>query len=202
MAEKKLLLATGNAGKIAEFRELLSGMDIQVLGLGDTPQGDMEPPEETGATFEENAIIKARCWMERTGLPVIADDSGLAVDALNGEPGVRSARYAGPEATTPKNNALLLERLSGVPGDSRAAEFHCCIALCRPGLPQVTFDGKVEGVITESPAGENGFGYDPLFFYPPMQRTFAQLSSAEKNRVSHRADALRKLALWLESNPL
>ena len=202
MDEAKLLLATGNRGKVRELRELLTATGIEVLGLGDIPEGNQEPPEETGATFCENALIKARCWMQRTGMCVLADDSGLAVDYLDGAPGIRSARFAGSDATDSDNNALMLQKLAGVPDGKRGAAFHCCIAFCRPGATELTFDGRAVGIILTAPAGNGGFGYDPLFYFPPLGKTFAQLAPEEKNRVSHRAAALEKFVCWLRENPL
>jgi XTP/dITP diphosphohydrolase len=202
LVERKILLATGNRGKVKEMRELLAPTGIEVLGLGDIPAGGMAAPEETGATFCENALLKARVWMERTGLCVLADDSGLAVDYLDGAPGIFSARFAGENATDRDNNALLLQKLNGVPAEKRTAAFHCCIAFCCPGQPELTFDGKAEGVILTAPVGNSGFGYDPLFFYPPLNQTFAQLPAGQKNSVSHRAAALALFIAWLRDNPL
>jgi XTP/dITP diphosphohydrolase len=202
LAENNLLLATGNLGKITELRNMISGRGVTVLGLADISQGQMKPPEETGNTFCENAGIKARCWMERSGLTVLADDSGLMVDCLEGAPGIYSSRFAGRDATDSDNNALLLSRLQDVPDDRRSAAFHCCLTLCRPGLPDETFTGRVEGFIAREPAGSGGFGYDPLFYYPPLRKTFAQLTTDEKNEVSHRSAALKSFFQWLDGNPL
>ncbi len=202
MAENKLLLATANTGKIAELSRLLAGRGVEVLGLSDIPQGNQEPPNENGKSYCENAIIKASCWLARSGIPTLADDSGLAVDCLDGAPGIFSSRFAGENATDQLNNELLLQKLEGVQPAGRAAAFHCCIALCGTGMPPLTFSGRADGVILSQPAGEGGFGYDPLFYYPPLEKTFAQLTPAEKNRVSHRAVALGGFLSWLESNEL
>ena len=202
MAENRLLLATSNTGKIAELSGLLAGRGIEVLGLDDIPAGDQAPPEETGGNYCENALIKAGCWQSRSGLPTLADDSGLAVDYLDGAPGIYSARFAGAAATDRDNNNLLLRKLDGVPPADRGAAFHCCLALCRPAMPPLTFTGRVDGLILNRPAGKGGFGYDPLFYYPSLDKSFAQLNSAEKNKVSHRAVALRKFLRWLEAGSL
>ncbi len=202
MTDNKLLLATTNAGKIAELSRLLDGRGIEVLGLGDIPEGNLVPPDEDGKNYCENAIIKASCWQERTGLPTLSDDSGLAVDCLDGAPGIYSSRFAGAGATDRRNNELLLARLENVPRARRTATFHCCIALCRPGIPALTFQGRAGGIILTEPAGDGGFGYDPLFYYPPLDKSFAQLEPAQKNSVSHRAVALNKFLRWLENNRL
>ncbi|MBW7997039.1 MAG: XTP/dITP diphosphatase [Candidatus Glassbacteria bacterium] len=197
-----LLVATTNLGKIIELGELLADAEVEVLGLEDIPQGKQKPPEEHGLTFRENAVAKASCWRQRTGLATVADDSGLVVDILDGEPGIHSARYAGATASDADNNNYLLNKLDGMPAENRKAAFHCCLALCRPGREPVTFEGRAEGVILDTPRGGMGFGYDPLFYYPPLGKTFAQLDPAEKNRVSHRAVALRKFLDWLEHHSL
>ncbi len=202
MAESKLLLATANTGKIAELKALLAGRDIKVLGLADIPEGDRTPPDENGKKYCENAIIKAACWQSRSALPTLADDSGLEVEYLGGAPGIYSARFSGADATDLDNNNLLLRKLDGVPPAGRGAAFHCCIALCRPAMPPLTFTGRADGIILSRPVGEGGFGYDPLFYYPPLDKSFAQLDSAEKNRVSHRAAALREFLRWLETGSL
>jgi XTP/dITP diphosphohydrolase len=193
--------ATTNAGKIAEFRlvsEFVSrdAFTIEPLpGLHTLPQC-----EETGSTFEENAIQKALCFgAPSTGL-VFAEDSGLEVDSLGGEPGVYSARYAGPGATDAANNALLLSRL----GDSlnRSARFVCVIALARGGSLIQTFRGSVEGEILTSARGEHGFGYDPLFYYPPFGCSFGEIPREQKQTVSHRGAALKQLAAFVKQSAL
>jgi XTP/dITP diphosphohydrolase len=202
LADNKLLLATTNAGKIAELGRLLSGRGIEVLGLADISCANQEPPDESGKNYCENALIKASCWQARSGIPTLADDSGLAVDFLDGAPGIFSSRFAGENATDQLNNELLLQKLEGVPSEGRTAAFHCCLALCGPGRPPLTFSGRAEGIILVQPAGEGGFGYDPLFYYPPLDKSFAQLTAAEKNSVSHRAQALQKFLRWLAANTL
>jgi XTP/dITP diphosphohydrolase len=188
----RICCATSNPGKLREFRLALQDhFDVQpVPGLG-----DIAPPEETGATFEANAIAKALYYSKLCDDPVFADDSGLSVDALDGAPGVFSARYAGPDATDADNNRLLLARMQGV--ENRAARFICVIALARRGELLHTFCGEVEGMLAHEPRGPNGFGYDPLFFYPPFGHTFGETPVAEKMKVSHRARALAQLREWL-----
>lgn len=189
----KVYCATGNPGKLREFRlagELL-GIDIEpVPGLK-----SLEAPEETGATFEENARIKAVYYSRFAPGPVFADDSGLEVDALNGAPGVYSARFAGPEADDHMNNSLLLERLKNA--SRRTGRFVCVIALADSGVVRQTFRGAVEGEILHEPRGSAGFGYDPLFFYPPYNHSFGEVGDAEKFAVSHRGNALRQLLRYL-----
>jgi XTP/dITP diphosphohydrolase len=195
-----LVLATTNAGKTDELRTLLAGFPVEIKNLADF--GPIPPVEEDGETFEENAVKKARFTAKVLGLPALADDSGLVLEALGGEPGVRSARYAGEDATDSDNNAKLLERLQDV--DDRAAAFVCVIAIAVPWGPALIYEGRCEGSITREPAGARGFGYDPVFYYSPLRKTFAQLTTAEKNRVSHRGRAFRelrhefdKVLLWL-----
>jgi XTP/dITP diphosphohydrolase len=181
-----LYACSTNPGKLGEF--VLSGLPIEPLpGLR-----EIAAPEETGATFEENAALKAVYYSQFTSEAVFADDSGLEADALGGEPGVFSARYAGENASDAQNNALLLERLQGAL--NRHGRFVCAIALAQSGHLISTVRGTVEGEILEAPRGTNGFGYDPLFFYPPLKRGFAELSPDEKFQVSHRGKALRALA--------
>lgn len=180
-----LLIATNNRGKLAEFRALLEETGIRLRSLADYP--DMPDTEENGATFLENALIKARAARDYSGLPSLADDSGLMVDALDGEPGVRSARFA---PTTEERNAKLLSLLRGVPDARRTARFVCALALVRPDGFEWTTEGKVEGIILHSPAGTDGFGYDPLFLYPPLGLSFAEIPMDEKNKISHRGTAL------------
>jgi XTP/dITP diphosphohydrolase len=185
----KIYCATGNPGKLREFR--LAG---EVLGIDIEPLAELKSipaPEENGATFEENARLKASYYSRFAPGPLCADDSGLAVDALGGEPGVYSARYAGPHATDQANNRLLLERL----GDerNRTARFVCVIALAEGGEVRQTFRGEVEGEILREARGPGGFGYDPLFYYPPFGRSFGEVDGPEKFEVSHRGKALRAL---------
>lgn len=189
---RRIVFASNNAGKVAEVAALLDGLDIELV-----PQSEYHVPsaEETGLSFVENAILKARHACQHTGLPAIADDSGLEVDALDGEPGIYSARYAGEDASDADNNAQLLAELAAVATESRTARFQCVIAFMRHAEDPtpLIFQGTWEGVILEEPRGTNGFGYDPLFYVPEMEKTAAELDPADKNRVSHRAQALQKL---------
>ena len=185
-------MASGNAGKLREIARILSDLDIEVV-----PQSDfgISDADETGTTFVENALIKARHAAEATGLPAIADDSGIPVDALGGRPGVYSARYAGADATDADNNARLLEELEGVPEAERGAAFHCVACFATPGQGEpIIAEGEWRGRILTEPRGEGGFGYDPLFLVPELGCSSAELSSEEKNRRSHRGKALRDLA--------
>ena len=185
-------MASGNAGKLREIARILGDLDIEVV-----PQSDfgVSDAEETGTTFVENALIKARHAADATGLPAIADDSGIAVDALDGRPGVYSARYAGPGATDADNNALLLQELAGVADAERGAAFHCVACFVTPGDdPPIVAEGEWRGRILSEPRGEGGFGYDPLFLVPELDCSSAELSADEKNRRSHRGQALRELA--------
>lgn len=193
---RELVIATGNRGKLAELRALLSGSGIEVRS-----QADFAVPEvaETGLSFVENAILKARHAAAHTGLPALADDSGLEVDALAGQPGVHSARYAGEPADDAANNRKLLEALADVPEPRRTARFHCVLALLRHPADPVPLicTGRWEGRILQAPAGENGFGYDPLFLVEGEHCSAAELPRELKNLLSHRAQALRQLLLAL-----
>jgi XTP/dITP diphosphohydrolase len=186
----KIILATTNQGKVKELIKLLEDSNLEVLTLKDFP----EIPEviEDGNTFEENALKKAKTIFNLTGLITIADDSGLEVDYLNGQPGIYSARFAGEDCITENNNKKLLEMLINVPYEKRTAQFKCVIAIVGNNITK-TFDGTCKGIILESSRGSNGFGYDPLFFYEPEQKTFAELSSDIKNTISHRANAFKQL---------
>jgi len=186
-----LVVATGNAGKLAECAAFLTPAGFEVLDLSAIP--DAAPVEETGSTFEEKARLKAEDYSLHTPHLVLADDSGLEVDALGGAPGVHSARYGGPELSDPERCTLLLSELSGVPDAERTARFRCVLAVARSGRTLATFDGVVEGIILRAPRGANGFGYDPIFFHPPSGRGFAELTRAEKQAVSHRGRALRAM---------
>ena len=191
MIIEKLVLATRNRGKVAEIRELLEGLGIELLSLEDFP----EVPEvvEDGETFEANARKKAGVVAQCTGLPALADDSGLEVDALDGAPGVRSARFAGDHATYTENNKKILRLMKEVPCEKRTARFRCALALAFPDRSVQKLEDTCEGRITEQPQGENGFGYDPLFFFPELGKTFAQISRREKGKISHRGRALKQL---------
>ncbi len=192
---KELLVATGNKGKLRELELLLHGSVERIRSLADFPE--LPAVEEDGGTFVENAIKKARSVAVATGLPVLADDSGLVVDLLGGRPGVHSARFAGETATDNENNARLLRELAGVPVESRGAAFRCVLALCLPDGSCDTFDGELRGVILETPRGTEGFGYDPLFLVPEYGQTLAELPLAIKNRISHRGKALLRLKEFL-----
>ncbi len=189
MITKEIIIASRNQGKIKEFKELLSGFPINIKGLSELPP--IPEPVEDGKTFEENAYKKALHVARIIGLPALADDSGLVVEALNGAPGIYSARYAGENATDEENNMKLLKEMDGI--SNRRAIFVCVISIAVPSGPALTYEGKCEGEITLYPMGENGFGYDPLFYYPPLKKTFAQMSPQEKNMVSHRAQAMNQL---------
>jgi len=190
MTDKQLLvLATQNVGKIKEIRELLRDFRVEIKSLADfRPLPDIE---EDGTTFYENAYKKASFTARFLGVPAMADDSGLVVEALGGAPGILSARYAGPAATDDDNNQKLLRAMEGK--TNRAASFVCVISIAVPSGMAFTYEGRCRGLIAHSPAGTRGFGYDPLFYYPPLRKTFAQLSREEKNRVSHRGKALAQL---------
>lgn len=189
MPKGPLILATGNQGKIREFRELVAGFDIDIRGLEDF--GPIPPILEDGNTFEENAYKKASMTAKYLGLPALADDSGLVVEALGGAPGVHSARYAGEGATDEANNLKLIRAMEGI--TDRRARFECVISIAVPRGPALTYEGTCEGEILHGMAGEKGFGYDPVFYYPPLKKTFAQMTREEKNGVSHRGRAMREL---------
>lgn len=189
---KKIVLASGNSGKIREIVGIFSAIDIAVI-----PQTEfgIESPEETGETFVENALLKARFAASKTGMPAIADDSGIAVDALNGRPGVRSARYAGDDATDDNNLDLLLKEMAGVADKDRGAGFHCAAVLVWPAdeIDPVVVQGVWRGRLLQARRGADGFGYDPIFLDPDMQKTGAEMSREDKNQISHRGKAFRKL---------
>jgi XTP/dITP diphosphohydrolase len=185
---KKIIVATGNEGKMDEIRQILQGENIQFVSLKDENLQDVEIIEN-GSTFEENAIIKARTISDLTGQMVLADDSGLEVDYLHGEPGIYSARYLGEDTSYDiKNN--IIDLLAGVPDDQRTARFVCAIACAFPDGRTITVRGVIEGRIGYEQKGENGFGYDPIFYVPEFGCTTAELSSEDKNKVSHRGKAL------------
>ncbi len=187
MSKKKLLIATNNPGKAREYRSLLRGVPYELVTMPDV--GITTEVPETGKTFEENASLKAKALAAESGLLTLADDSGIEVDALGGEPGVLSARYAGDNASDEERYKLLLTRLEGVPENQRAARFRCAIAIASPDGDVKICSGECPGVITTSPRGYNGFGYDPIFYVPELGRTMAELSADEKNKISHRARA-------------
>ena len=192
----RVVVATRNKGKVREIWPLLEGLDLELVTVDAlAPEAELR---EDGVTFEENALAKARQAAAATGLPAIADDSGLEVEALQGAPGVWSARYAGPGAADDQNNAKLLAALRGVPAERRGARFRCVAVFVDPrrGL-EMARDGACAGEILEAPRGTDGFGYDPLFLVPSVGRTMAELPLDEKNRLSHRAAAFRALAAAL-----
>ena len=195
---QRIVVATGNRGKLAELSRLLAPTGIEVYSQSDA---GIEPPEETGLTFIENALIKARHASAGTGLPALADDSGLSVDALDGAPGIYSARYAGESADDAANNRKLLERLADVPAEARTARYHCALVLLRhPSDPlPLVCSASWEGMILSEPRGTGGFGYDPLFFVPSLGRSAAELDPERKNQLSHRGRALQMLLAALAS---
>lgn len=193
----RVVLATNNPKKLVELRRVVeqAGLDVEVLSLA-----DVEPypePEETERTFEGNALIKARAAAERSGIAAVADDSGLEVDELNGMPGVRSSRWAGPMCDDDENNELLLAQLHGVPAERRTARFRCALALVSPDGEQRVWHGTMEGRIGEAPVGDNGFGYDPLFIPQGGERSSGEMSPEEKDAMSHRGEAVRAFVAWL-----
>ena len=198
---RKIVLATGNPGKVREFSAVLAGLEVEIV-----PQSAFAVPEieETGLSFVENALLKARNAAQHTGLPALADDSGLVVDALEGAPGIYSARYAGPEADDRANIAKLLAELGETPAEWRGARFYCALALLRHAADPMPLicQASWEGLITFEPYGAGGFGYDPVFLVPSEAQTAAELDPAVKNRLSHRGQALIQLAQALKLNPL
>ena len=198
-----LVIATGNPGKTAEIRDLLEEFPINIKNLDDF--GPIPPVVEDGETFDDNAYKKSSFVSSILGYPALADDSGLVVDALGGAPGVYSARYAGENATDVQRYTKLLEEMKGQ--SNRKAAFECVLSLAVPTGAALTYEARCEGLIAEAPAGEGGFGYDPVFYYPPLKKTFGQLSREEKSRVSHRGKALKelkdefdKVLIWIEQN--
>ena len=191
MAQRRpvIVIATLNPGKTAEIRDLLQGFPVDIKNLSDF--GPIPGVEEDGTTFDENAYKKSSFTARILGYPALADDSGLSVAALNGAPGVFSARYGGEGLSDEDRCRKLLSEMRGR-GDRRAA-FECVISLAVPAGPALTYEGRCEGLLLEAPAGANGFGYDPVFFYPPFNKTFAELSREDKSRVSHRGKAMREL---------
>lgn len=188
---KTVIIATQNKGKAKDFEAIFKPYGVEVLTLADVaPDMDVE---ETGTTFEENAILKAEAVAERLNTMVIADDSGLQIDALNGEPGVYSARYAGLEKSDEANMQKVLENLKDVPDEKRSARFYCALAVAGPNMETKTFFGTCEGVILHEKRGTNGFGYDPIFYVTHLKKSMAELSPEEKGKISHRGNAIRKL---------
>lgn len=197
MKIEKMIFATGNEGKMREVRMILGDLGAEILSLKEA--GIQAEAEENGTTFEENAVIKAKEIMEKTGALVLADDSGLEVDALNGEPGIYSARYMGHETSYHIKNENLIERLEGKTGEERSARFVCAIAACFPDGRVLTTRGTMEGQIGYEEKGENGFGYDPIFYLPEYQCYSGELPLEEKNKLSHRGKALRLMKEQLEA---
>jgi len=200
-----VVLATSNQNKVKEFKGLLSEFPVEVRCLADF--GSLPEVIENGQTFDDNAYKKAFHTARVLGIPAIADDSGIVVEALGGKPGVRSARFAGENATDAENCAKLLQDLKGV--NNRKASFVCVLSIAVPAGPALTFEASCEGIILESPRGNNGFGYDPIFYYEPLKKSFAELSIEEKNQVSHRGKVLAevksefdKIMKWLEARML
>ncbi len=190
----KLVLASKNQKKLVELRDILSQLGVEVCSEADA--GVNLEVEETGTTFEENSLLKAKAVMEASGLPAVADDSGLCVEALNGAPGVYSARYGGGELDDAARCRLLLDNLRGQ--TTRAAKFVSVITCCFPNGDTLTARGECSGTIAYAPQGTNGFGYDPVFFVPALKKTFAQLSAGEKNAISHRGKSLQAFQIKLE----
>lgn len=186
----KVVLASKNKHKLEEISKITEKFDMELV-LESELGVDIDV-EETGSTFEENSFLKAEAVMKATGLPALADDSGIAVDALNGEPGIYSARYGFDESLDDRGRLnLLLKNTENVPDDKRQAKFVCVITLVTPQGQTIQARGEVHGMLLRAPAGENGFGYDPIFYYPPFGKSLAQVSPEEKNQVSHRANALK-----------
>lgn len=195
----KLLIATNNKGKANEYRQLLAGIEFDLVVPSEVGIG-LEV-EETGATMEENALLKATTYARESGLLTLADDSGLEVDALDGEPGVKSARYAGPHASDADRVNYLLSKLEKVPWEKRTARFRCVIAVSTAAGQTALCDGECQGIIAFEPRGGRGFGYDPIFYLPEFGRTMAEVPDAEKNNISHRGRAARKVPGLLSEPP-
>jgi XTP/dITP diphosphohydrolase len=196
----RVVVATGNPGKVREFAAALAEAGLEPFGLDAL---DERPEvEETGQTFEENAILKAEAYSRHTDLPVLADDSGLEVDALGGDPGVLSARYGSPDLDDAGRCARVLQELEGTPETERTARFRCVLAVARRGAILGVFEGSAEGRILESPRGENGFGYDPVFFHEGVGATFAEIDRAKKQQLSHRGAAIRAFLDAIRSGEL
>jgi XTP/dITP diphosphohydrolase len=184
-----LVIATRNNGKKSEIKDLLKGFSVRIKNLNDF--SPIPPVKETGRTFEENAYLKASFAARVLGVPALADDSGISISALGGAPGIHSARYTGENGTDAQRCDKLLNEMKNK--TNRKAAFECVISIAVPSGPALSYEARCEGLIAEKPAGKNGFGYDPIFYYPPLNKTFAQLTREEKGRVSHRGKALREL---------
>ncbi|MDF2856397.1 MAG: nucleoside-triphosphate diphosphatase [Neobacillus sp.] len=194
---EEVIIATKNPGKAREFEQIFTPRGVMVRTLLDFPE--IEDVEETGSTFEENATLKAEAVSKQLNKMVIGDDSGLVVDALEGRPGIYSARYSGEQKDDQKNLEKVLSELAGIPKGDRSARFYCALAVAIPNGKTVTVSGTCEGIILEEPKGTNGFGYDPIFFVPEKGVAMAELSGDEKNEISHRANALKKLDVILDT---
>ena len=194
---RRLLVATTNQGKLREIRVLLSGISIQIVSLADI--APITEPEETGKTFAENARLKARYYAEQSGLWTVAEDSGLVVDAMDGEPGVYSARFLRSDATYPERFQEIFRRLDARADAPRTARFVAALASVDAGRVVYETTGSVHGEIARAPKGVGGFGYDPIFFYPPYRMTFAEVSDEQKNAVAHRGIAFRAFADWIRA---
>lgn len=191
---KQLVLATKNKGKIREFQEGFARYGVECVSIADVV--DVEEPEESGSTFHENALLKATYYMKATSLPCVADDSGIMVDALDGAPGVYSARYAGAHGDDEANNEKLIRELQGVPFEKRTAHYVCALALAMPDGAVIETEGVCSGLIQDEPKGDGGFGYDPYFYVPQFHKTMAELDIQTKESISHRGQALRSLVEW------
>lgn len=191
---KEIVVASTNKGKIREFKEMLEPMGYTVKSLADFP--DMPEIEENGTTFEENAVIKAQSVTDRYGIEAISDDSGLSIDAFGGEPGIHSARYLGHDTSYDYKNRVILERMEKE--SNRNCHYTCAIAVTRPNEEPVVFCDIVECEIAKEPKGENGFGYDPIVYYAPLQKNMAEMTKDEKNAISHRGKAIRRFEAWMD----
>lgn len=200
MIVPRLLVATTNPGKLREIRRVLGELPIELIGLADV--APVVEPEETGETFEANALLKARYYAAHAGMVTVAEDSGLVIDALDGEPGVRSARYLRPDATYDERFADIFRRLAARPNRPRTARFVAAVACVDPARTLFETTGVVEGEIATAPRGAGGFGYDPIFHYPPYGRTLAEVTEAEKVAIAHRGVAFRAFADWLRHGGL
>lgn len=198
-SKRRLLVATTNTGKLREIRSLLADVPVELVTLRDLPT--IEEPEETGLTFEDNARLKALYYSAHAGMTTVAEDSGLVIDGLDGEPGVRSARFLRADATYPERFAEIFARLAGPPEKNRAARFVCALAVAEGGRIIYEARGTVEGEIAREARGTAGFGYDPIFYYPPYASTLAEVTEDAKLAVAHRGQAFRTLAWWLASLP-
>lgn len=192
--EKVIVVASTNEGKIREFKEMLEPRGYTVRSLADF--SDMPEIEENGTTFSENAVIKAKAVTDRYGIMAVSDDSGLEIDAFNREPGVHSARWLGHDTPYTEKNRIILEKMEGI--ENRTCRYVCAIAITQPDSEPVVFEESVECTIAFEPRGENGFGYDPVMYYPPFGKTMAEMTKDEKNSISHRGKAVRRLEEWLE----